>query len=271
MVRLGLPVPPGFIIATECCVDYLNLEGDQKQNKLNDQLVYDYKKAIADLEAQTNKKFGGNFSKNDTKAPLLLAVRSGAAVAMPDMMGTVLNVGINDEIVEYMSQTYMNSKWAYDTYRRFLQMFGNVVLNMDQKPYEDILQHARQSRGVEHDSQLEVEDLKEVVKEFKLLASVPDDPWEQLHLSIEAVFKSWNSPRARKYRDIHNIPDDMGTAVNVMSMVYGSMNDYSGSGRAFTRNPITGAKELYGEYLPNAVVSVFFQLLTYVCTEEMIY
>eukprot|EP01032_Pedospumella_encystans_P017907 gene17907-20396_t len=253
MVRLNLPVPPGFIIASECCIDYLKYEGKEKQNKLSEQLIADYKRAIADLEIQTNKKFGGEFELKETREPLLLAVRAGAAVNMPNMMDTVLNVGINDQIVDYMTQSSMNPKWAYDTYRRFLQMFGNVVLNMDLKPYEDIVTNIRKNRGVEHDSQLTAEDFKEIVKYFKLLAAVPDDPWEQLYMAIEAVFRSWTSPRAVKHCEIHNISCDLGTAVTVQSMVYGNLNDYSGAGVAYTRNPITGEKKVYGEYLINAM------------------
>jgi hypothetical protein len=170
------------------------------------------------------------------------------------MMQTVLNVGINDQIVENMAHISLNPRWAYDTYRRFLQMFGNVVLNLDEMPYEEILSVARSKRNVPHDSLLEEEDLKEVVKQFKLLTNVPDDPWVQLDMAIQAVFRSWNSPRAVKYRDINNISADYGTAVVVQSMVYGNLNAQSGSGVAFTRNPTTGAKELYGEYLPNSEV-----------------
>jgi len=205
--------------------------------------------------------------------PLLLAVRSGAAVSMPGMMGTVLNVGINEHIVEYMAQNSQNPRWAYDTYRRFLQMFGNIVYNMDLQPYEDIVANVRKARGVDHDSQLLAEDFQEIVRHFKLLVAVPDDPWEQLHLSIEAVLKSWNSPRARKYREVNGIPHNLGTAVTVMSMVYGNLNDFSGSGVAFSRNPTTGAKELYGEYLTNAVVRIvcllcFLCLCTLLCLLE---
>lgn len=147
-----------------------------------------------------------------------------------------------------------NPRWAYDTYRRFLQMFGNVVLGTNKQPYEDILEAARKRRAVPHESLLPVGDLQEVVEQFKLLAAVPEDPWEQLRMAVEAVFRSWFSPLAVKYRDVHSIPGDLGTAVTVQSMVYGNQNVLSGSGVAFTRNPITGAKELYGEYLTNSEV-----------------
>jgi pyruvate,orthophosphate dikinase len=256
VVRLGIPVPPGFVISTECCKDFLKLDVEQKVTRISDQLRSDYKNTVLELERVTGKKYGGTFPvKSDTPLPLLLSVRSGAPVSMPGMMQTVLNVGINDQIVENMAHISLNPRWAYDTYRRFLQMFGNVVLNLDEKPYEDILSAARGKRNVPHDSQLEEEDLKEVVKQFKLLANVPEDPWVQLDMAIQAVFRSWNSPRAVKYRDINNISSDYGTAVVVQSMVYGNLNAQSGSGVAFTRNPTTGAKELYGEYLSNAEVS----------------
>lgn len=259
MFRQGMPVPSAFVITTDACKDYYHQS--EKGNKLGPHLINDYKKAIHEMEVQTNKKFGGECHDPRTKPavvpkhPLLLSVRSSAAVAMPGMMQTILNLGINEEIVDCMARLSGNPRWAYDTYRRFLQMFGHVVLNVEMKCYEDILEKARMKRGVAHNSLLTMADLVEVVKEFRAVAAVPDDPWEQLQMAVEAVFMSWYSPVALKYRDVHCISDDLGTAVTVQSMVFGNMNIRSGSGIAFTRNPSTGSKELYGEFLPNAEVS----------------
>ena len=257
MVRLGIPVPTGFVISTEACLEFLKLEHDeQHQHKLCEHLMADCKKNIADIEQGTNRKFGGEFPVPKVPTtPLLLSVRAGAPVGMGGVMGTILDVGINDQIIETMVQTSQNPRWAYDCYRRFLQMFGNIVLNLDEKPFEDILETARSRRGVKHDCDLNEEELKEVVKQFRLLAAVPDDPWQQLEMAIHAVFRSWNSPRSIKYRDVHGISSEYGTAVTVQSMVFGNLNAQSGSGVAFTRNPTTGIKEFCGQFLFNAAVS----------------
>lgn len=258
---MGLPVPSAFIITAECCVEYFKEDG-LKGTKLNTHLWDDICKGVHELEMQTGKSFGMERgvkspmvrSQQEAKHMLLLSVRAGAMVSMPGMMDSVLNLGINDEVAEAMARATNNPRWAFDTYRRFLQMFGTVVLGTDKQPYEDILEAARKRRAVPHESLLPVADLQEVVEKFKLLASVPEDPWEQLRMAVEAVFRSWYSPLAVKYRDIHGIPGDLGTAVTVQSMVYGNQNVLSGSGVAFTRNPTTGAKELYGEYLTNSEV-----------------
>lgn len=259
MFRLGLPVPPGFIITTETCVDYYN---KSKENaNLSNLLINQYTKAVHELEKQSGKTFGGiqigktgmiNKMEQITTIPLLLSVRSGAAVSMPGMMDTILNLGINDELVQIMARLSNNARWAYDCYRRFIQMFGTVVYNIDKKKYDDILENIKTKRNVCCDSLLTVTDLQIVIQDFKQLAEIPSDPWEQLQLAVEAVFNSWFSPRAMKYRDIHNIAEDLGTAVTVQSMVFGNMNIRSGSGVAFTRNPGTGDKVFFGEYLNNA-------------------
>eukprot|EP01036_Dinobryon_divergens_P024279 gene24279-32714_t len=257
MFRLGLPVPPGFVITTETCTDFFNQQG-KTQTQLSTVLVDQYTKAIHELGNPTNNC--ANVGKQGiistleqiNTIPLLLSVRSGAAVSMPGMMDTILNLGINEELVLIMARLSNNPRWAFDTYRRFLSMFGTVVLGAEKSKYEEVMEKARKRRGVEYDSMLTMSDLQTVVKHFKEIATVPDDPWEQLQMAIEAVFCSWYSPRAVKYRDIHGISNDLGTAVTVQSMVYGNMNMRSGSGVAFTRNPATGEKVFYGEYLNNA-------------------
>lgn len=255
MFRLGLPVPHGFVISTETCVDFFkhsNLDLDQH-------LMYEIERAVHELEKQTGKKFAPQADLSPrSKAtkintlPLLLSVRSGAAVSMPGMMDTILNLGINEDIVHIMARVSNNLRWAYDTYRRFLQMYGTVVLHIDKDRYERILDETRNRRGVSHDSLLTDSDLIQVANEFKSFTDVPEDPWEQLKCAIKAVFLSWNSPRAIKYRDIHNISQDLGTGVIVQTMVYGNLNVKSGSGVCFTRNPATGEKRLFGEFLVNA-------------------
>lgn len=251
MFRLGIPVPPGFVLSTHTCLEFL------KQNQhLSSEMIDEYAKAVHELERMTNKTFT-IFDKTEKKnkqvsPPLLLSVRSGAVVSMPGMMSTVLNVGMNDQVVEQMIELSNNRKWALDTYRRFLQMFGEVVLGVHSQKYDDVLEKVKNDNNVQHDFELSEANMLEVVDQFKRMANVPDDPWIQLQMSIEAVFKSWNSPRAKKYREFNDIPNDLGTAVIVQTMVFGNLNDNSGSGVCFTRSPSTGEKFLYGEYLPNA-------------------
>ncbi len=260
--RLGLPVPSAFIITSECCVDFFK---EMKGTKLNENVWTDIRNSVHELEMQTSKSFGLEHgykspmgrSHQEVKHALLLSVRAGAMITMPGMADSILNLGINEEVVEHMARSTNNPRWAYDTYRRFLQMFGTIVLGADSQLYEDVLEETRKKCGVPHEALLSATDLQMLVTQFKLIASVPDDPWTQLRMAIEAMFKSWNSPLAVKYRDVHSIPEDMGTAVTVQSMVYGNQNTVSGSGVAFTRNPTTGAKELYGEFLTNCVVSYF--------------
>jgi pyruvate,orthophosphate dikinase len=264
MSRLGMPVPAAFIITAECSLEYSH---QKASNYLSSELVNDYKRGIHELESQTGKRFGLGteyatgastlLGQAQVKMPLLLSVRAGSEVSMPGLVDTVLNLGINDHIAEHMARLQNNPRWAYDTYRRFLQMFGTLVLGADKAQYDAVLEEACLKRGVPHESLLQMSDLMEVVRRFKLIASVPDDPWQQLDMAVQAVFRSWNSPRAVKYRDVNRrgLSSEHGTAVTVQSMVYGNLNALSGSGVAFTRNPTTGHKELFGEYLANCEVS----------------
>ncbi len=247
MTNLGIPVPPGFTITTEVC-KYFNEHNKEYPQGLKEEILSSMKK----LEEITNKKFGSN------ENPLLVSVRSGAAVSMPGMMDTVLNLGLNDESVVGLAKKTSNERFAYDSYRRFIQMFGNVVMGIEHKYFEEILDNKKKTRGVEYDIELTVNDLKEVINEYKNLflekigKEFPQNPEEQLFLSIEAVFNSWNNERAIIYRRLHNIKGLLGTAVNVQAMVFGNTGENSGTGVCFTRNPSTGKNEFYGEFLINA-------------------
>ncbi len=247
MTNIGLPVPPGFIITTEACKDFVNL-GEQFPPGLEEQV----RAKVAELEAKVGKRFG------DAANPLLVSVRSGAPISMPGMMDTVLNLGLNDITVEALAAKSGDRRFALDCYRRFIHMFGDVVLGVEHFQFESILQAQKDRCGVQYDNQLTADDWEEVVKRYKKLVEeekkkpFPQDPYEQLFLAIRAVFKSWNVDRAVVYRKVHKIPDDLGTAVNVQTMVFGNMGDDSGSGVAFTRNPSTGENKLYGEFLTNA-------------------
>lgn len=253
LARRGFDVPPGFTITTEVCTYYY-----QNGRKYPSDLLTQVKQAIAVLEKSTGKQFGGK------KNPLLLAVRSGARESMPGMMDTILNLGLNDETVEVVKSKTGNGRFAYDSYRRFIQMFSGVVLGIERAnenehdPFEVILHQVKHDRGVEHDNQLSEEDLKEVIAKYKILVRerkgrpFPTDPMEQLNGSIAAVFSSWMNERATLYRKKYKIPTEWGTAVNVQSMVFGNMGDTSATGVAFTRNPANGEKEFYGEFLVNA-------------------
>ncbi len=247
MANLGVPVPPGFTISAEVCDIFY------KNNKTYPQEVLDQiNDALKKLEGIMGKKLG------DPNDPLLVSVRSGAAVSMPGMMDTVLNLGLNDESVKGLAEKTNNPRFAMDSYRRFLQMFGNVVLGIEHSKFEDILEEVKSTKGVEYDTELDEEDLKEIVEKYKALIKeetgeeFPQNPREQLQKAIDAVFGSWNNPRAIAYRKIHNIKGLLGTAVNVQSMVFGNMGENSGTGVAFTRNPSTGEKGIYGEFLMNA-------------------
>ncbi|MBX6770999.1 MAG: pyruvate, phosphate dikinase [Chloroflexi bacterium] len=247
MTRAGLPVPPGFTITTAACNAYY-AAGEQFPEGLWEQVI----DALHALEAKTGKKFG------DPNNPLLVSVRSGARISMPGMMDTVLNLGLNAETLQGLIARTNNPRFGYDAYRRFIQMFGKIVLDVDAEKFEEILERRKQMVGARLDTDLSADDLKAVAEEFMELvrretgAEFPTDPYEQLRLAIRAVFRSWNSARAITYRDFHKIPHDLGTAVNVQTMVFGNMGPDSGTGVAFTRNPNTGERELYGEYLPNA-------------------
>lgn len=247
MTNIGLPVPPGFTITTEACNDYY-ANGLNFPTGIWDQIG----PALADIEKATGKQFG------DKVNPLLVSVRSGAKFSMPGMMDTILNLGLNDETVIGLAVSTQNERFAYDSYRRFIQMFGDVVLEVDHHHFENILEDAKTKQGVSYDSELTAESLKGIVEGYKKLivrrtgSPFPLEPMKQLEQAILAVFRSWNNDRAIVYRKINSIPDDIGTAVNVQSMVFGNMGMDSGTGVAFTRNPSTGEKALYGEYLMNA-------------------
>ncbi|NLN29043.1 MAG: pyruvate, phosphate dikinase [Firmicutes bacterium] len=247
MVSLGIPVPAGFTITTEVCTAYY---ANNKTWPAN--LEAQVREALAKVEEAMGAKFG------DPENPLLLSVRSGARVSMPGMMDTILNLGINDEVAEGLAKRTNNPRFAYDSYRRFIQMYGDVVLGVDHDKFEEQLEAQKKKAGVQLDSDLEAEDLKELVERYKQLVEkeigkgFPVDPWEQLVGAINAVFDSWNTPRAVTYRRLNDIPHDWGTAVNVQAMVFGNMGPTSGTGVAFTRTPSTGENKFYGEYLFNA-------------------
>ncbi|ABB15235.1 pyruvate, phosphate dikinase [Carboxydothermus hydrogenoformans] len=247
MTNIGLPVPPGMTITTEACREYYRLGG-----KFPEGLMEEVKEKLVYIEEKTGKKFG------DPQNPLLVSVRSGAKFSMPGMMDTILNLGLNEETVEGLAQNTQNPRFAYDAYRRFIQMFGDVVLEIPKHEFEHILDRQKEKEGVTFDQELSAEALKEVITRYKELVErktgkpFPSDPMVQLTMAIEAVFKSWNNDRAIVYRNLNKIPHDLGTAVNIQSMVFGNMGNDSGTGVAFTRNPSTGEKVLYGEYLTNA-------------------
>ncbi len=246
MASLDIPVPPGFTITTQVCVDYL------EQNKSPEGLWENVKEQMARLEDAMGAQFGGD------ENPLLVSVRSGARDSMPGMMDTVLNLGMNDKTVAALEKKSGNRRFAYDSYRRFINMFGNVVLEMEHHDFESKIESMKQRKGAASDLDLTADDLVELVDEYASLveektgSSFPQDPYEQLRLAIEAVFKSWNNDRAFTYRRLYNIPHDWGTAVNVQCMVYGNMGEDCGTGVAFSRNPATGEDILYGEILFNA-------------------
>ena len=247
MTKLGLPVPQGFTVTTEACTRYYQ-DGKTIAPEIVEQ-IYEY---MAKLEEITGKKFG------DPTNTLLVSVRSGARVSMPGMMDTILNLGLNDETVEGLAKATNNERFAYDSYRRFIQMFSDVVMGIDKNKFEAILDEVKEENGAKFDTDLTAENLKEVVKRFKELykkemgVDFPQDPKEQLLEAVKAVFRSWDNPRAIVYRRLNDIPSDWGTAVNVQSMVFGNMGNDSGTGVAFTRNPATGEKALFGEFLMNA-------------------
>ncbi len=247
MTKLGIRVPAGFTITTEVCT-YFYEHGRKYPEDLENKLQVN----LETVEKTMGTKFG------DAENPLLVSVRSGARISMPGMMDTVLNLGLNDETIKGLIKKSGNERFAYDTYRRFIQMFSNVVLGLDSKIMESILEKKKKEKNVHNDNELSASDLKELVYKFKDVVKeqkgidFPDDPYKQLWMGISAVFESWNVPRAITYRKLNHIPEDWGTAVNVVSMVYGNMGDNSGTGVAFTRNPSTGENGFYGEYLINA-------------------
>ena len=247
MTNLGLPIPMGFTITTEACTDYYK-SGRKISNEVKQQIF----QALRWLEKENGKKFG------DTSDPLLVSVRSGARVSMPGMMDTILNLGLNDVSVKGFAQKTNNPRFAYDSYRRFIQMFSDVVMEVPKSKFEKIIDEIKEQKGVKFDIDLDVNDMKKLIKRFKALykeaigEEFPQDPDTQLMEAVKAVFRSWDNPRANVYRRMNDIPGDWGTAVNIQTMVFGNMGNTSGTGVAFTRNPATGAKGIYGEYLIDA-------------------
>ncbi len=247
MANINIPIPPGFTISTIACKHY-----NEANNSLTTAMLDEIKENIKKLEESTQKNFG------DPKNPLLLSVRSGAAVSMPGMMDTILNLGLNDSVVKGLAKQSDNEQFAWDSYRRFIQMYGNVVMSISHEHFERILEHKKEETNVSYDMDLTVESLKGIVEEYKKLIkketnqSFPQDVDEQIIQSIQAVFNSWNNPRAIKYREINDIKGLEGTAVNVQTMVFGNMGKDSATGVCFTRNPATGENKFYGEYLINA-------------------
>ena len=247
MTNIGLPVPQGFTITTEACTKYYE---DGKQ--INPEIQAEIMEYIEKMETITGKKFG------DHENPLLVSVRSGARASMPGMMDTILNLGLNEDVVEVISKKSGNPRWAWDCYRRFIQMYSDVVMEVGKKYFEQLIDKMKEAKGVKQDIELDANDLKELARQFKeeykskIGAEFPSDPKEQLCGAIKAVFRSWDNPRANVYRRDNDIPYSWGTAVNVQSMAFGNMGDDCGTGVAFTRDPATGAKGLFGEFLTNA-------------------
>ena len=247
MTNLGLPVPQGFTITTEACTQYYE---DGRQ--INDEIMGQIMEAITKMEGVTGKKFG------DIENPLLVSVRSGARASMPGMMDTILNLGLNEDVVAVLSEKSGNPRWAWDCYRRFIQMYSDVVMEVGKKYFEELIDKMKAERGVKLDVELTADDLKELAMQFKaeykekIGSDFPADPKEQLVGAIKAVFRSWDNPRANVYRRDNDIPYSWGTAVNVQMMAFGNMGDDCGTGVAFTRDPATGNKGLFGEFLTNA-------------------
>ena len=247
MTSLGMPVPQGFTITTEACTQYYE-DGE----KINDEIQAQIMEYITKMEEITGKRFG------DLENPLLVSVRSGARASMPGMMDTILNLGLNEQVVEVIAKKSGNPRWAYDCYRRFIQMYSDVVMEVGKKYFEELIDEMKSKRGVTQDVELTADDLKELAGQFKaeykskIGQDFPTDPKEQLMGAVKAVFRSWNNPRAIVYRRMNDIPGSWGTAVNVQSMAFGNMGDDCGTGVAFTRNPATGEKKLMGEFLTNA-------------------
>ncbi|HKM02262.1 MAG TPA: pyruvate, phosphate dikinase [Sedimentibacter sp.] len=247
MTNIGMPVPQGFTVTTEACTEFYI-----QDEKLTEDIIKQIESNLSTLEQQTGKVFG------NAENPLLVSVRSGAKFSMPGMMDTILNLGLNDETVEGVAKITGNPRFAYDSYRRFIQMFGDVVLEIPKYLFDNALEGKKEKNSYKLDTELTADDLKELVKEFKQIykseinVEFPTNPENQLLMAVEAVFKSWNNQRAITYRNLYDIPHDIGTAVNVQSMVFGNMGDTSGTGVAFTRNPSTGENKVFGEFLINA-------------------
>ncbi|MBR2335664.1 MAG: pyruvate, phosphate dikinase, partial [Clostridia bacterium] len=247
MTNIGLPVPQGFTISTEACTQYY-----EDGRRINDEIMAEIMEYIVKMEAITEKKFG------DLENPLLVSVRSGARASMPGMMDTILNLGLNEEVVEVMAKKSGNARWAWDCYRRFIQMYSDVVMEVGKKYFEELIDKMKEEKGVKQDVELTADDLKELANQFKaeykskIGTDFPSDPKEQLIGAVKAVFRSWDNPRANVYRRDNDIPYSWGTAVNVQAMAFGNMGDNCGTGVAFTRDPATGEKKMMGEFLTNA-------------------
>jgi len=247
MTNAGLPVPPGFTISTEVCRIYYD-----NKNQISDEIQKQIDESLARLETLSEQKLGS------PERPLLVSVRSGAKFSMPGMMDTILNLGLSETTVKAMASRTKNERFAWDSYRRFIQMFGNVVLQIEKHAFDDIFEHNKEKANAQMDTDIPTASLQQIVREYKALvkektnAEFPDEPKKQLHMAINAVFRSWNNPRAIHYRKMNKISETLGTAVNVQAMVFGNMGDTSGTGVGFTRNPSTGEKEFYGEFLMNA-------------------
>ena len=247
MTKIGLPVPPGFTISTEACNDYY-----VSNKTIKPEIIEQIESKLAQLESELGKELGS------TENPLLVSVRSGAVISMPGMMDTILNLGLNDNTVVGLAKATENERFAYDSYRRFIQMFSDVAMEVPKYKFENVLDKYKEQNGFKFDTELTTEHLKAIVEEFKAIYKAevkedfPQEPKKQLMLAVEAVFRSWNNPRAIVYRKLNDIPNNLGTAVNVQSMVFGNMGDNSGTGVAFTRDPATGENKLLGEYLINA-------------------
>ncbi|MBR7101077.1 MAG: pyruvate, phosphate dikinase, partial [Clostridia bacterium] len=247
MTQIGLPVPQGFTISTEACTQYYE---DGRQ--INDEIQAQIMEYIGKMEEITGKKFG------DKENPLLVSVRSGARASMPGMMDTILNLGLNEEVVNVIAEKTGNARWAWDCYRRFIQMYSDVVMEVGKKYFEELIDKMKEKKGVTQDVELSADDLKELASQFKaeykakIGNDFPSDPKEQLMGAVKAVFRSWDNPRANYYRMQNEIPYSWGTAVNVQMMAFGNMGDDCGTGVAFTRDPATGEKKLMGEFLTNA-------------------
>jgi len=247
MTNIKIPVPPGFTITTDACHTYYD-----NNMSLPEWVEKEMVKYMGKVETQMGSKFG------DPANPLLVSVRSGAKFSMPGMMDTVLNLGLNEVTLEGFIKKTGDARFVYDNYRRFISMFGNVVLGIDKDVFEQVIQKKKKEKKIRHDSSLQIKDLEDIVAKFKRIVvrktgePFPEDPYKQLAMARDAVFRSWNNPRAISYRRLNNIPSDLGTAVNIQAMVYGNMGQTSGTGVGFTRNPANGEKEFYGEYLLNA-------------------
>ena len=260
MTNIGLPVPQGFTISTEACTQYYE---DGRQ--INDEIMAEIMEYITKMEEVTGKKFG------DLENPLLVSVRSGARASMPGMMDTILNLGLNEQVVEVMATKSGNARWAYDCYRRFIQMYSDVVMEVGKKYFEELIDKMKEEKGVKLDVELTADDLKELANQFKaeykakIGQDFPTDPKEQLIGAVKAVFRSWDNPRANVYRRDNDIPYSWGTAVNVQAMAFGNMGENCGTGVAFTRDPATGEKKLMVSSLPLHRVRTLLQVFVLPC------